>query len=248
MLSKQLLTALNLSEPQAAVYFAALELGQATMQELARKSGEKRTSVYNFIEELKSKGLVTEARRKKRRVYSAVDPEQLLEIEKTRLNELERTLPELKAIQNKTRTKPRVTFYEGIDQVLDVYTDQLKEKKPVYAFEDLEHMLSTMTNSFVEWWPKERARRNIPFKSILRDSAAARSFTKDNIKYLRQSKLMKTGHDWRTEVNIYGDKVALMSFRSDPPFCVLIEDGDIAETLRTVWKELWDRLESPVIG
>ena len=32
---------------------AALELGEATMQDLARKSKVKRTSIYNFIDKLK---------------------------------------------------------------------------------------------------------------------------------------------------------------------------------------------------
>jgi HTH-type transcriptional regulator, sugar sensing transcriptional regulator len=246
-LSKNLLSSLNLTETQAAVYIAALELGQGTMQDLARKSGIKRTSIYNFIEDLKARGLINEAKKKKRRVYSAVDPEQLLEIEKTRINELERALPELQAIKNTSQTKPKVTFYEGLEQVLDVYTDQLKTKQPVFAFEDLEQMVDTMPKFFVEWWPKERAKRNIPFKSILRDSPTAQEFTKKNIKYLRQSKLIKTG-DWKTEINIYGDKVAMMSFRVDPPFCVVIEDQDIAETLRTAWQDLWDRIDEPVIG
>ena len=41
---------------------------------------------------------------------------------------------------------------------------------------------------------------------------------------------------------IYGDKVAIMSFRSAPPFGILIEDSGIAETLRVGWQELWKRL------
>lgn len=48
--------------------------------------------------------------------------------------------------------------------------------------------------------------------------------------------------DLKTEVNIYGNKVALMSFRSFPPFAVLIEDEGIADTLRTAWKNLWLKL------
>ncbi len=245
-ISKNLLAGLGLSESQAAVYLAALELGQATMQALARKSGVKRTSIYNFIEELKDRSLITETKKQKRRVYSAVDPEHLIEIEKTRLKELERLTPELKAIQNKSKTKPRVTFYEGMERILEVYTDQLKEKKPIVAFEDLEHMKIAMPESFYHTWAPERAKRNITFKSILRDSPAAREFIKDNIKNLRQNKFLQSG-DWKTEINIYGDKVALMSFRTKPPFCVLIEDHDIAETLRTAWQQLWERL-GPAVG
>ncbi|MEK7084393.1 MAG: helix-turn-helix domain-containing protein [Patescibacteria group bacterium] len=246
-LSKQLLKSLGLSDSQVKVYAAALELGEANMQELSEKSGVKRTSIYNFIEELKERGLMTETRKRKRRVYSAVHPAQLLEIEKTRIGELERVLPELLAIHNRQKTKPRVTFYEGMDRVLEVYTDQLREKKPIFAYEDLEHMVGSMPDSFLANWPMERAKKNIPFASISRDSEVARAFTKKNIKFLRRSKLVKA-NDWKTEINIYGNKVAMMTFRPDHPICVLIEDKDIAETMRANWQMFWDALDVPVIG
>lgn len=247
LISKTLLRSLALSQPQAWVYTAALELGEATMQQLSRKSGVKRTSIYNFLDELKERGFIVETVKRKRKVYSAIDPEQLVEIEKTRLIELERTLPELRAIKNKSRSTPRVAFYEGIEGIKEVYADMLKDKKEIHAFEDLEHMKAVLSKQFYDWFPPERARRNISFKSILRDSAEARELTKKNIRLLRQSKLLKTA-DWKTEINIYGDKVALMSFRAKTPFCVLIEDQSIAETLRDAWTELWDRLDSPLIG
>jgi hypothetical protein len=50
--------------------------------------------------------------------------------------------------------------------------------------------------------------------------------------------------DFATEIDIYGDKVALMSFRGDKPMAVVIEDTDIATTLRAVWGKLWSHLEN----
>lgn len=247
IISKTLLKNLGLDEAEALVYFSALELGEATMQQLARKSGVRRTSIYNFIDELKSRGFINETMKKKHKVYSAADPEQLIELEKARLSELERALPELRAIKNKSRTKPRVTFYDGVEGIKEVYADMLKEKKEITAFEDLEHMNLGLSKQFYDWFPAERARRNIPFRSISRDTPEARRLTEKNIRLLRQSKLLKTA-DWKTEINIYGNKVALMSFRAKIPFCVLIEDHDVAETLRSVWVELWNSLESRVIG
>lgn len=246
-LSKTLLKSLNLSPAQAAVYFAALELGGANIQVIARKSGIKRTSIYNFIDELKARGLILETIKRKRKMYSGVDPEQLVELEKTRVAELERSLPELRAIKNISRTKPRVSFYEGIVGIKEVYGDMLNDKKEIIAFEDLEHMRAGLPKQFYDWFPPERARRGIPFRSISRDSETAKEFAKNNIRLLRETKLVKSA-DWKTEINIYGNKVALMSFRTRTPFCVLIEDQDIAETLRDVWGKLWDNLDLTKIG
>jgi len=43
---------MGLNEKEAKVYLACLELGGATIAEIAEKSGVKRTSIYNFLEEL----------------------------------------------------------------------------------------------------------------------------------------------------------------------------------------------------
>lgn len=239
--SKHILRGLGLTENQTAVYFAALELGQATVQDLARKSGVKRTSIYNFIDELKERQLLTETKKRRRGLYAAAHPQQLIEMERTRIKELEDALPELLSIHNKSRKRPRVTFYEGVSGIQDVYGDMLKDKKEILAWEDLEHMKIALPPSFYEYFPAERARRGITFKSILRDSSVAHEMVKRQVGLLRESKFIQTG-DLKTEINIYSNKVALMSFRSDPPFAVLIEDPSIAETLRVAWTELWNRL------
>ncbi len=180
-------------------------------------------------------------------MYSAVPPDQLLEVQKLRAQELERALPELRALHNASRKKPRVTFYEGVENVLAVYDDQLKERQPIVAYEDLEYMERAMPEHFYASWPAERAKRNIVFKSILRDSPTAREYTKKNIRLLRQSKIVRA-EPWKTEVNIYGNKVAFMRFGERKPMCVVIEDSDIAATMRASWQMLWEKLDVPVVG
>ena len=130
-LSKQLLKSLNLSADEAAVYLATMELGQATIQVIAKKSGVKRTTIYHFIEELKERGLLQETRKKKRNVYTAVHPKQLLTIEQVRLKELEHLIPELTAVYNKSTTKPRVTFYEGVNDIKDALADLIRISEPM---------------------------------------------------------------------------------------------------------------------
>ncbi len=95
-------------------------------------------------------------------MYSAVDPSQLIEIEKTKMAELQRSLPELEAIFNASSRKPKVTYYEGMEGIKEVYGDMLKEKKPIFAYEDLEHMKASMPKSFYDYFPPERARRGDP--------------------------------------------------------------------------------------
>ena len=239
--SPNLLKSLNLTDAEAAVYLATLELGQATIQDLARKSNVKRSTIYTFIEKLKDAGLLYQTKKNKRVLYSASHPEQLIEIEKGRLAELESALPELLAMHNSSRTKPKVTFYEGENGIKEVYADTIKERENIVAWSDFDHMEKIMGKKFLDEYPKERAKKNIGFQTIARNTPVTRDIEKKNIGALRDMKFLQSG-EFKTEVNIYGNKVAFMSFRSAEPFAVLIEDEGIAETLRLAWRELWVKL------
>ena len=234
------LSHLGLAQTAHSIYLAALQLGEANMQQLAKKANIKRTTMYGFIQDLKERGFIAETTKRKRKVYSAVHPAQLLEMQRSRLREMETGLPELLAMYNRSDAKPRVSFFEGVEGIKEVYVDTLSTKQPIVGWSDFEHMKEVLGN-FYDEYPRERSRRSITFKTIVRDSATAREGAKKDFGLLRETKFISSG-DLKTEINVYGNKVSLMSFRSTPPFAVLIEDADVAETLRTAWKNSWERM------
>lgn len=238
--SRSLMKALGLTPAQTDVYLAALELGRSSMQELARKSGVKRTTIYKFIDELKERGLIIETKRKTRSVYAAVSPQQLLEFEKYRLAELTELMPQLQAIENAVPHKPKVMFYEGIDAVKELYLDILKAEKSIVAWSDLSGTLAAFGQFGAEFADK-RARRNIELKWIVPDTAEARAFTRRDYGLLRETKFLPNAQ-FAIDINIYDNKVVLVNARSPQPFGVLIEDRLVADTLREAWQQLWVRL------
>jgi len=233
---------LGFTEAQIQVYLAALELGQASIQDLARKSGVKRTSIYNFLDELKERGLIFETRKRKRSVYSAAHPNKLVELGKLQVNELKNSLPELLAVYNRQKTKPHVTFYNGVEGIKHVLADSLETQTPIlvwawYSPQQFEKVLGT----YWEEYPRERAKRNILMRSIWRDTPEARVEMKDNMKFLRETKFLP-GADTNTDILVYDSKIALFNIQNAPYFAVLIEDKSLADTMRTIWDALWQRL------
>lgn len=239
-ISPRLLASLGLTDSEGRVYLAALELGSASIQALAQKSGVKRTSIYGFIHKLRERQILTETKSGKRLFYSAAHPQQLSENLRTRVRELESAMPELLAIYNASESKPSVTFHEGIEGIKEVYTDALRAGKPIYAWTDWEHMLPLM-GEFLREYPKERARRGISLAQITRESPEGRRVAKRDKLENRESKFVSCA-PLRTEIMIYGSKVAIMSFRSRMPFGLLIDDAGTAATLKLSWDQLWRRL------
>lgn len=238
-LSENLLKSLNLSPDEAAVYFAALELGQASMQGLAKKSRVKRTTIYHFLPSLIERGLIQETRKKKRNVYNGIHPKQLIALEQVRIKELEQLMPELLAVYNKSENKPRVTFFEGVEGVKEALTDLIRVSKPMVGWADFSFRQSILRD-FFNTFAAERARKNITYQAITRDTPEARDWGKKNIGHLREMKFI-TSDPFNTETLVYGDHVMFLSYQKNA-FAVVIEDTNVAATLRVAWQQLWDRL------
>lgn len=93
---------IGLSEKEAKVYVAMLELGPAPILEITLKAGINRPTVYVQIESLKKRGLVSTQLKGKKHLFIAEDPHQLstlLEKEKKLLEEKKRRSDHLLALR-----------------------------------------------------------------------------------------------------------------------------------------------------
>ena len=111
----------GLSEKESDVYLAMLELGPASVQEIAKKSGVNRATTYVMIESLKRRGLMSTFDKGKKTMFVAESPERLkrlvdqqMHILKDKEDRLKNLLPSFLALYNTAgEDKPNVKFYEG---------------------------------------------------------------------------------------------------------------------------------------
>lgn len=111
---------LGLSDKEASVYLAMLELGPASVQDIAKKSGVNRTTSYLTIEALRKRGLTSSAQRGAKTLYTAESPSRLAAVlnrERQEIEEkkrkLEESIPYFLALYNAIEGKPQVRFFEG---------------------------------------------------------------------------------------------------------------------------------------
>lgn len=117
------LSQLGLDDKGRDVYLALLELGNASMTEIATRARLKRPTAYLAVEQLQLRGLISETTRGKKRVLTPVHPRRLLEIARSRERHMEEVLPELVALYNTPKEKPKVQVYEGKEGVELVYQE-----------------------------------------------------------------------------------------------------------------------------
>ena len=75
---EKILREIGLSQNEARVYEALLQLGGASVQEIAIKSKVHRRNVYDSLSKLMEKGLASEAFVKGEKNFNAVNPKRLL--------------------------------------------------------------------------------------------------------------------------------------------------------------------------
>ncbi|KKW10724.1 MAG: Transcriptional regulator, TrmB [Parcubacteria group bacterium GW2011_GWA2_49_9] len=112
---------LGFSEKEAIVYIALLELGHGTVTEIARKAGINRTTGYDILDSLVSKGIVNATGKEPKQEFAAEPPEAVImylkrgaELAKERIEKAGTLLPQLRSV-HAAQNRPRIKFYEGTD-------------------------------------------------------------------------------------------------------------------------------------
>ena len=240
---EQQLQQIGFDDKQAKAYLSLLELGEATLADLARKAKIKRTTLYDVVRTLKDKGLVSSVKSGGRTLYSAEDPRTLDD----RLDEqkvlVQKAMPELLSLTNAIAAKPRVRYYEGIEGIKEVYRDTLDypdQELLAWVTEGagLDFDMDFLNNKYL---PK-RIKNKIWVRAIVPDSSDMREFLGKNESTLRNTRAMDSKKfPLDVEINLYGKRrVAFMSFREGTG--MIIENASIYTTLKSIFEQQWESL------
>lgn len=240
----QHLQQIGLSEKEARVYLAALELGPANIQNLTKKSGIKRSTVYEMIKNLKQMGLMSETTKGKRKLLIAAEPENLKKsiIEKEKL--LNQILPELKSISNAGFVNPKIMFFEGKEGLKEIYWDTLKTKSKMELWiSPIQDIVETVGEEFLLKYIDERVKKGIWIKSLHITSKKVPTYKYfDPATYektLRQVRFSSEEIDIPNTIAIYDNRVAVMSSKKES-FGFIIESEDYAKTMAALYNSLWE--------
>ncbi len=230
----------GLSENEANVYVAALELGQATVQEIGKKSGVKRTTVYIALEGLKEKGLASQTKKGKKTLFSAEEPEGLLALSQRRAFALKDILPELKALNNMAGAKPKVRFYEGREGYVAVYENILKDKpKEVLALISYDDLCRHLDQKYEQEWIKRRVKSGIQLRWLDFRTAITEKMQNEGKKALREVRFLPHNFHFTSSMFIYNDKIVVMSGKQKEFMAVVIENAEFSQMQKQVFEMLW---------
>jgi sugar-specific transcriptional regulator TrmB len=232
----------GLTEKAAKVYLAGLELGETTIQRLAQKTKLQRTTVYRLMTELKHQGLFSTSISQKKRLFTAEDPQKLLEHIDAKKNKIEKALPELTSLMALFDKKPHIKYYEGEAGIKEIYADTLKyPDHKILSWVNSEALTNFKIDYLRHEYLPSRIKKRIPVFAIAPDTPEMRAYQKRDGTSLRTTKILKQKASFNVEIMIYGkDKIAIMDFVES--FALQIQNAHIHHTLKTIFENFWEVL------
>lgn len=242
------LTNLGLEENEAKVYLVCLNLGPSSVLNIAREVKIPRTTVYLILDSLISKKLIEKTVKGKKKRFSAAPPEYfigLLEKKEKKLSlakkKLLATLPLLQSLKAKPG-RPKVRYYEGIEEIKDIYEDSLQAKE-ILVFCLCQEAYEIMPE-YIDKYCTRVIRRMIKTKEIVSDSKADKEYQRKFSTPRNIIKCIPKKFITSTDKLIYGHKVAFISYVKGKMIGVIIEDEEITKHERKQFEFMWQQFKA----
>lgn len=237
---------IGLSEKEAKVYLAALEIGRATADQLAKQAKIVRSTTYVQLESLMKKGLMSTYEEGKKTYFAPESPEYLkriFELKKKEFeakeSELNEFLPELLKKFGGAGERPLVRFFlgkEGINALREE-TLELKEGseiKIIYCFDTLQKVY---TEQEMFAYTGKRSKRGIKVKTVYTNKTGP--LAADDISPMSDRRFVPYDKmPIRSDFLIYNNKVAIMAL-DGPIFGIVIESKEVAQSFEVFFSILW---------
>jgi len=238
-MKEKILQDLGLTRNEAKILLTLYKLGSSTAGGLTENSGIHRRNVYDSIERLMEKGLVSFVIENNVKLFNPANPNKLLHIldekkkglEKIR-NQVKNILPELDFVREE---KHDVRYFRGPEGLKTVYEDILRTGKDYVGYGPAEQMEEVL-KYYIPNYVKRRVKQKISIKLIYPENLRGSPFSKAT---LGKIKYMPDEYTSHTSLRVYGHKVAIILFSEDTPVAIVINNEKISDSYRKYFNFLW---------
>jgi sugar-specific transcriptional regulator TrmB len=250
---KSFLQQLGLTNNEVKFYITALQNEGAGISVLAQKAKINRAAAYPIVKSLLKKGTIEESTKKGGKVIYAVSPQNLKRLIKRKELELEmldwhlcQLLPELQALHNTEKSKPRIKIFEGLDGLRKMQDDIIystEEGGTIYSIINTDLLAKTFPEYTTEQgFITRRLKKKIHVKAIIaggKETATTWALSK-NKEQLREVKWIETkDFPFTNNMTIYANKVSITTLQEEL-VGVIIESEEIAKNQRFIFNLAWE--------
>lgn len=239
---EKFLEEIGLSDKEAKVYLALLEVDDDSVLGLAERTQVNRTTVYPVLETLEKKGLVSEVQVDKKTHYRAEPPERLqsyVERRRVSLDEQQKRLadvvPQLKSLAREGGKKPVIKYYDGKEGVLSAMEEyfgrQVEGDEKLYMAYSLDLVKQVFTQKEIERAAASRKSKDIEVVSIYNSSEGPRETKPED----RSDRTLvdPTKYPIPCDIGVFGNLVRIHTL-GEKVAAIYIESADLAQAVKSL--------------
>ena len=239
---KELLSKIGLSGNETEIYLALLKLGPLSAYEIAQKTGIYRPHVYDKIETLAKKGLVSYVQKGKKKIFSASPPSKIMDYLKEEEGEVKKdikllssNLVYLNSLYNISKEDTKVQVFTGIEGLKMRIDDTLtyaKDEILIFGLDDARY--NDALPVFMPQHFKRLREKDLRERVITKKKKDIFMFDNKVTTY----RFLDTKQFEPVNTMIYGNKVAFVIWGT-PITSIIIENTPLAQTYREHFEYLW---------
>lgn len=236
---KENLTKLGFSPSEIKVYLNLYETGASYANRISAETNINRTNVYEALDRLLAKGIISFIVKNKIKWFQANDPKSILSLIKQKEEQLEQLrsqlLNEFKDIKPIQEPKQlEATIFIGKKGLRILFEEILETNKPI-ALIASEFQFKAIFGPYFELWHKQRIKKRIKQRTIFPIKLKPILKKRDLLEY----KFIDDKFTNPTTTIIYGDNCLFIQW-SKEPITIKIQNKEIAKSHLNYFNMLWN--------
>src|SRR3989344_3412658 len=235
---------IGLTRNESIVYLTLLRLGTSKTGNILTKSELNSGKIYEILESLKVKGLVSESIINNIRLFTAAPPSQILKWINTKKedvindeNIIKKEVPQLEKLRAEGIKEIKAVTYlgfKGLKTAVEEAFGSLKKRDEILGM----GITSKKDKKFNDFWLKfgeERVKKKIKAKNLFSERS---EFMKNYEKIKLTENRILEGITPVT-VDIFGKEKVLILNYQEPTSCILIYNENTAASFRNFFYQMW---------
>jgi len=239
-----ILESIGLTRNESIVYLTLIKRGMSKTGEILKDSHLNSGKIYEILESLKLKGLVSESIINNVKHFSAAPPKEIIEYIKAKKEALkdeerviQQALPDLENLRNSSLAELRAVTYlglRGIKTAADEALSSMKSNEEILAMG-----VTQMKNSkFNEFW-RSLAQKRVNKKIIAKHIFSEKSHYFEAFKKMKYTQARILTLVTPSAVDVFGKNKVLIFNYNEPASCILIYDKNVATSFTNFFYSLW---------
>lgn len=235
------LAELNLTDHEARIYLALLELGQTSARDIITKTQLHRSVIYDTLIKLVERKLASKTIRNNIASFQATDPERILQNITAQAEQVKSLIPALKALYRSGG--PEIIVYEGVASYRRFWIESM-QRMPIgstdYVAGSIGSVWEEHMGSLVKQYFKIARERSIGWKMVVFDKDDyEQTFFRKYPDLIWKCRLVNENVSKEGNFNVFADESVILHSTVEP-MIIEIKSASLVKVFRNLFDVMWN--------